>query len=276
MAARRPTRAPATSLGVLLLIAVVGQTFTAAQESAAALREQGLNLAYELDHPEALVKLRRATVLAPDDSATHRSLASVLWLNMLFQRGAVTVDHYLGSFSRSTVNLAKPPPEIDAEFRQHIARAIELAESEVAAQPRSAQAHYDFGSRSRHPGVVHGNRRRPDARPDSNGARRAYDEHERVLSLDPSEKDAGLIVGTYRYLVSTLSLPMRWMAYVAGFGGGRERRHPADRGHGGPRTGDAESTRSSRSSWCTTGNSATTRRSRRSRNCAGCIPVTGW
>jgi tetratricopeptide (TPR) repeat protein len=30
-------------------------------------------------------------------------------------------------------------------------------------------------------------------------------------------------VGTYRYIVATLSLPARWVAYVAGFGGGRER-----------------------------------------------------
>ena len=54
-------------------------------------------------------------------------------------------------------------------------------------------------------------------------ARRAYDAHENVLELDPSRKDAGLIVGTYRYIVSALSLPMRLMAYVAGFGGGKER-----------------------------------------------------
>jgi tetratricopeptide (TPR) repeat protein len=54
-------------------------------------------------------------------------------------------------------------------------------------------------------------------------ARRAYDAHEKVMELDPSRKDAGLIVGTYRYIISTLSLPMRMMAYVVGFGGGRER-----------------------------------------------------
>ncbi len=53
-------------------------------------------------------------------------------------------------------------------------------------------------------------------------ARRSYDEQQLVLQLDPRRKDAGLIVGTYRYLVSTLSLPMRLMAYVAGFGGGKE------------------------------------------------------
>ena len=54
-------------------------------------------------------------------------------------------------------------------------------------------------------------------------ARRSYDESERALALDPSCREAGLVVGTYRYIVSTLSFPMRLMAYVAGFGGGRER-----------------------------------------------------
>ena len=55
-------------------------------------------------------------------------------------------------------------------------------------------------------------------------ARRAYDEHETVLELDPPRKDAGLVVGTYRYVVSTLSLPLRMMAYVVGFGGGTRAR----------------------------------------------------
>jgi tetratricopeptide (TPR) repeat protein len=32
-----------------------------------------------------------------------------------------------------------------------------------------------------------------------------------------------LIVGTYRYIVSVMSLPLRLTAYVAGFGGGKER-----------------------------------------------------
>ncbi|MGH9176784.1 MAG: tetratricopeptide repeat protein, partial [Vicinamibacterales bacterium] len=50
-----------------------------------------------------------------------------------------------------------------------------------------------------------------------------YDAHEKVLELDPTRKDAGLVVGTYRYIVSALSMPVRLMAYVVGFGGGKER-----------------------------------------------------
>ena len=43
-----------------------------------------------------------------------------------------------------------------------------------------------------------------------------------MLELDPARHDAALVVGMYRYVISTLSLPMRMMAYVAGFGGGKE------------------------------------------------------
>ena len=39
---------------------------------------------------------RRAVAMAPDEPAAHRALAAMLWLHMLFRRGTVTVDHYLG------------------------------------------------------------------------------------------------------------------------------------------------------------------------------------
>ena len=198
----------------------VGDTVSA--QASSNLRFRALDLAYNLDHDRALELLRRAVALSPGDPAPHRSLAGVLWLNLLFRRGAVTVDHYLGSFSRSTVDLAKPPPDVDREFHLHVERAITLAEQRVAANPKDAQAHYDLGAavglQASYVATVEGR-----VLAGFRAARRCYDEHETVIELDPSRKDAGLIVGTYRYVVSTLSLPMRMMAYVAGFGGGRDR-----------------------------------------------------
>jgi tetratricopeptide (TPR) repeat protein len=220
---RRDRRIFRATAAALIFLFTPARTSQASQSSeVTALRLQALDLAYNLDHDQSIELLRRAVSLAPEDPAPHRSLASVLWLNMLFRRGAVTVDHYLGSFSRSSVDLPRPPPEIDAEFRRHVERAAALAEARVAARPRDAQAHYDLGSalglRASYVATVEG-RMLAGFR----AARKAFDEHERVLALDPSRKDAGLIVGTYRYVVSTLSLPMRMMAYVAGFGGGRDR-----------------------------------------------------
>lgn len=191
-------------------------------QTSAQLREQGSELAYNLDHDRAIDLLRRAVALAPDDPAAHTALANVLWLNMLFRRGAVTVDHYLGSFSRAKVDLSKPPPELDAEFRTHVERAMALAQKQVALRPRDARAHYDLGAavglQASYIATVEGR-----LLAGFKAARWSFDEHEQALALDPSFTDAGLVVGTYRYVVSTLSLPMRWMAYVVGFGGGRER-----------------------------------------------------
>jgi tetratricopeptide (TPR) repeat protein len=211
------------AIAIVVLLGAMGWTSTAAaQETAATLRRTAESLAYDLDYPEAISMLRRSLALAPEDPQTHRALASVLWLNLLFQRGAVTVDHYLGSFSSQTVDLRKPPPDIDAEFRREVGKAIELAEQMVARHPNDPQGHYELGAaiglQASYIATVEG-RMLAGFR----SARRAYDAHERVLALDPSRKAAGLIVGTYRYVVSTLSLPIRMMAYVAGFGGGRDR-----------------------------------------------------
>ena len=145
----------------------------------------------------------------------------MLWQRILFQRGAVTVDHYLGSLSRARVDLRKPPPELDAEFRKQVARAIELAQGRVNSSPNDAQAHYDLGTalglEASYMATVDGK-----MLAGFKAARRCFDEHERVLELDARRNDAALSVGMYRYIISTLSLPMRMMAYVAGFGGGKE------------------------------------------------------
>jgi tetratricopeptide (TPR) repeat protein len=224
------TRAPLRSLHGFALLSAFLLYFSSSlsahspsrQKDARALRLEAFDLAYNLDHDAAVALLRKAIELAPEDPAAHRSLAAVLWLNMLFKRGSVTVDHYLGSIAKAQVALQKPPPEIDAAFRSHVATAITLAERRVSAAPKDPQAHFDLGAavglRASYIATVEGG-----LLAGFRAARRAFDEHEKVLELDPSRKDAGLIVGTYRYIISSLSLPMRMMAYVAGFGGGKDR-----------------------------------------------------
>ena len=54
-------------------------------------------------------------------------------------------------------------------------------------------------------------------------ARRAYKENGRALELDPQRKDAGLIIGAYQYIISTRSLPVRFLARVGGLGGDKAR-----------------------------------------------------
>jgi tetratricopeptide (TPR) repeat protein len=196
----------------------------AANPASAALRARAAAQIYNLDRDAAMATFREAIAADPNDAAAYRGLATTLWLSITFQRGNMTVDDYLGRVSTTGggPTPAPPPPEAAAAFRAALEKAIGLARSRIAANRRDADAHYELGAavglRASYTATVDGS-----AMGAFRAAREAFNEHEQVLSLDPKRKDAGLIVGTYRYIVSALALPVRMMAYIVGFGGDKER-----------------------------------------------------
>jgi tetratricopeptide (TPR) repeat protein len=185
---------------------------------AASLRVQGLEHGYNLDYPEALAAFREAIAADSEDSTNERLAAATIWMRLLFEQGAVTVDDYLGQ-ARANIPRRKPSPDLIAAFRHHLDRATTLAEQHLRRNQRDADAHFQLGAaaalQASYVATVEGRVR------DSIGAaRRAYSAHERCLDLDPSRADAGLTVGLYRYAISSLSLPLRLLARLAGFGSG--------------------------------------------------------
>ena len=209
----------AVTVGVV--VALMMPAPLVANEQSAALRVRAYDLAYNLDYDEATRELEAAVRADASDSAAERGLAAIPWLLISFRRGAVTVDEYLGSLSRQNVAMRAPPADLAARFQRHSARALELAEAAVKQRPRDPEALYQLGAvvglQASYVATVEGK-----VLGAFRAARRAYDVHEQVLELDAARKDAGLVVGTYRYIVSIMSLPLRMMAYVAGFGGGKD------------------------------------------------------
>jgi tetratricopeptide (TPR) repeat protein len=203
---------------VLLLLPAIA----AANQQSAQLRARAFLLCYNLDYDEATREMEAAVKADANDPAAERGLAVIPWLLISFTRGAVTVDDYLGSISRQSVAMRQPPADLAMRFNRHATRALQLAEAQVMARPRDPAALYELGAvvglQATYVATVEG--RILGA---FRAARRAYDAHEQVLALDPSRRDAGLVVGTYRYVVSAMSLPVRMMAYAAGFGGGKDR-----------------------------------------------------
>src|SRR5207247_5682907 len=208
------------AVAVLVLILIVGTPAQArANPESDALRARASDQIYNLDRDLAIATYRQAIAADPQDAAAYRGLASGLWLSITFRRGNMTVDDYLGKVARPSAQPPPTPPDVIAAFKSALDRALTLAHQRIAVAPRDADAHYQAGAavglRASYTATVEGS-----ALGAFRAAREAYDEHERVLELDPRRKDAGLIVGTYRYVVSVLALPLRWVAYVAGFGGG--------------------------------------------------------
>ncbi len=203
------------------LVAVAGPAH--ANPASAALRAKAAKAGYNLDHDVALATFREAVAADPQDAGAYRGLATSLWLSITYRRGNMTVDDYLGRPNKPTASPLPPPPvETVAAFRDAIDKATAIARKGIATNPRDPDAHYQLGAavglRASYTATVEGS-----VLSAFRAAREAYDEHEKVLSLAPQRGDAGLVVGTYRYIVATLSMPIRWVAYVAGFGGGKER-----------------------------------------------------
>ena len=205
----------------LVTLAIDAPVAAARDEALASIRRRAFEAAYNLDYPEAVTLFDQAIARDPNDSATHRARAVATWLHMVFMRGSITVDQYMGQMAAKDVSLEKPSAADAATFRQHADKALALAETRLRSQPQDVQALYDLGAAL---GVLASYTATVDGRVGGafSQARRAYNAHERVMKLDARRKDAALVVGTYRYIVSTLPFPLRWMAYVAGFGGDRE------------------------------------------------------
>jgi tetratricopeptide (TPR) repeat protein len=209
-------RSPALAVAALLAGAPAF-----ANPASEALRARAAVQFYNLDIEEALALYRQAVNADPDDAAAHRGLASALWASLTFSRGMLTVDNYLGGISRQNLKLPPPPPATASAFHTAAGRAIALSRARVTKDPRNANAHYDLGSAigltASYAATIEGGMMGA-----FRAAREAFNAHEKVLELSPTRRDAGLIVGTYRYIVSALAMPVRWAAYVAGFGGGKE------------------------------------------------------
>jgi tetratricopeptide (TPR) repeat protein len=210
------------ALVVSLSVLLTAVSTVRANEVSATLRTESADLIYNLDGEQAVAAARRAVQADPNDPAAARALATALWLSITYRRGNMTVDDFMGRVRRlPPVQAGAPSPETVAEFQKALDRAVALARGRIAANPKDADAHYQLGAalglKASYAATVElsfvGAFR---------AAREAYDEHETVLRLDSGRKDAALVVGTYRYVVALLSPPLRWIAYVVGFGGDKD------------------------------------------------------
>lgn len=207
----------------LVPVRVVGQSppdsLPPARLQAHELCSTGLDLLYNLDHGDALDAFEQAIAVDPKDPAPHRFAASAVWMGILFEWGAILVDDYLGQ-ARDVVERPRPSPAADRAFHDHIARALDLSEQALRERETDPEMFYQLGASE---GFLASYIATVEGRliGSIGHARRAFGFHERVLQLNASRKDAGLVPGMYRYSLSAMSLPVRLLARLAGIPSGR-------------------------------------------------------
>ena len=206
---------------LLLVILVALPAATQANPESVKRRARAYELAYNLDYDAATREMTAAARADPRDAGAERGLAVIPWLLISYTRGAVCVDEYLGSLSTQNVALKSPPADLAKRFADHSARALTLAEEAVKARPDDPSALYELGAtvglRAAYIATVDGS-----VLGALKAARRAYNVHEQVLELEPSRKDAGLIVGTYRYVLGSMTWFVRSVVPLIGMGSDKQ------------------------------------------------------
>jgi len=187
-----------------------------------ALRREAYNAVYNLDFDRADELFRQAIAADPDDAAAHRGAATAAWQRVLFLRGTLLSDDYAGHIRNTEVApIPPPPPEIETAFHRHLDRAVTAAEKAVDRRYNEAGPHHDLGSalglRVWYASSIEAKTWEP-----GRAARRAFYESQLAHKLDPARKDVGLVLGTYRYMLSGLPKTVQLLAAIIGFKGGRE------------------------------------------------------
>src|SRR4029077_2960510 len=87
----------------------------AAAEDARTLRIRGYDAAYNLDYPQAVALYDQAIALDPPTPAGYTARGAAASPDIVYRRGSITVDQYLGAIHRGDVTLP-PPPKDEADI----------------------------------------------------------------------------------------------------------------------------------------------------------------
>lgn len=205
----------------VLVFPLIGPWSAQASPQSRELTREGFHRAYALDFAESASLFERARKADPSDPAPARAAAAVIWMQILFAQGVATFEAFVGEASEDSV----PRPPVDqtlaGRFLTYVNEAIVLSERQVIADPTHIGAQYQLGASTAllalYRATVEGRTWAAFVE-----GRRAVRTMERVRERQPDHREAALILGMYRYAVSTLSWPKRMLASAAGMPGDRE------------------------------------------------------
>jgi hypothetical protein len=218
MARTRSVRAARASL--VLLVLLTGFSSAEASTRSRALTRQGYDEAYELNFAASISNFAEARRADPLDPAPARALAAITWMEILFAHGVATFEAYQGDASADSVRRPPVDDRLTTRFLTAAAEAIKLAEQQVTVTPTDPDALYQLGAST---GLLALYRATVEGRTWAAfvQGRRAVRAMELVRQHKNDHREAALIVGMYRYAVSTLSWPKRMLASAAGMPGDR-------------------------------------------------------
>lgn len=180
----------------------------------------GFNHFYNLEYEPAIAEFQKEIQASPNDPEPYNHLAQTLLYREMFKSGTLESEMVTGTNPLHRDKLVVPP-DVEKQFLDAIAKAMELAQAKIDKQPNDAKATYALC-------VAHGLRgnwnflvRKAyfDALHDLTTSRKLGNH---TLQLDPSFIDVKLVQGVHDYVVGSLPAYVRMLGFLAGFHGDKD------------------------------------------------------
>jgi tetratricopeptide (TPR) repeat protein len=181
--------------------------------------QRGVEKLYNLYFDEAEADFKSLTKEYPDDPLYWNSLASTIWLKMLYSQQKLSIesfslkDTFGTSESRDDVAVAE-----EKRLLATIDTAIKKAEVLLKKNPRDTHALYAEGASYASLATFNATVKRSYTKARSQAAT-ARDFHKKVLSIDPKYHDAEMSIGAYNYVMGILPWIFRVTFGLVGIGG---------------------------------------------------------
>jgi tetratricopeptide (TPR) repeat protein len=202
--------------GKLILLAV------SAALAHGATVEQAFDHFYNLEFDAALQVLRELLRANANDPALHNHKAQTILYREMHSAGALETELVTGGNAFLRREKMNPSSADVEEFESAIRTSIRLCEARLAKDPDDKLALY-------YQGVAHGLRANYDflvRKAWMDALRQATESrklHDRVTELDPHLVDARLTQGAHDYVVGSLPWQYRFLGFLVGFRGSKER-----------------------------------------------------
>jgi tetratricopeptide (TPR) repeat protein len=180
---------------------------------------QGFEDFYNMDYDGAIALFKQESKRLPGDPFVVNHLCAAVLAKELNREGQLDATLYMGN---KFLELKAPPvdPQVRMQIDQLSQRAMVLANHELAENPNDVEALFARAV-ARGLGTVYSaviEKRWVGALHEGLGA---YHDDQHVLRLNPKYSDAKLVVGTFQYIVGSLSWWEKTLAFVADMRGSK-------------------------------------------------------
>jgi hypothetical protein len=211
--------------GLLCLAVTVAAQVRSASAVISTARDPQIDAAFErfynMDYDRATQLFEKILEKHSTDPFAVNHLLSVVLMHELYRTGAMNTGEYAND-SFIGQNHHPADPKVKERIRQLVARAEDLEEQQLTANPKNVDALYARGVTraqfSLYTALIE--RAWFSALRNAVGARH---DHERVLELNPSYLDAKLVVGTHNYVMGSLPWSVKVAVSLVGLSGSKEK-----------------------------------------------------